>query len=160
MSRPLSRLLEATVERLSGEDRKIIVGIDGSESSLHALLWAAGEARRTNRKLIAVHVQPTNSGVMAATPIAASALLIDEDQHGPCRELEMVAQHVGRELDIAVEFRRGHGDRSKELLRIATSAGADLVVVGRSRRSFLRLSGSVARRLAGAHEAPIVVIVP
>lgn len=61
---------------------------------------------------------------------------------------------------MAVEFRRGRGDRSRELVHIATSAGADLVVVGRSRRSLLRLSGSVARRPAGAQDAPIVVVVP
>lgn len=49
---------------------------------------AAGEA---NRKLIAVCVQPTHSGVMAASPMAASALLIDQNLHGPCRELEILA---------------------------------------------------------------------
>ncbi|MBO0692206.1 MAG: universal stress protein [Acidimicrobiaceae bacterium] len=157
---PRSLVLGATLDRGGGESGRIIVGIDGSESSLHALVWAAGVARRTNQKLIAVHVQPTVRGVMAASFIPESVLLIDEDQEGPWRELETLAQRVGRELDISVEFRRVRGDRSRELVRMAVADGADLVVVGRSRKAFVRLSGSVARRLAGAREAPIVVVVP
>lgn len=81
----------------------------------------------------------------------------------PCqsmREARSSDLDAPRTLDIAVEFWRGRGDRSRELIRIATSTCADMVVIGRSRKTFLRSVRSVTRRLARAPGAPIVVIVP
>ena len=36
----------------------IVVGLDGSPSSWNAFCWAAGEARRVNSRIVAVHVIP------------------------------------------------------------------------------------------------------
>lgn len=71
-----------------------------------------------------------------------------------------MAHQIAQDAGVPIEFMPGLGDRSKELIRIATTAGADLVVVGRSQKVFHRVGGSLGRRLAGARSAPIVVVVP
>lgn len=138
----------------------IVVGFDDSPAAFHALAWAAGEAHRTNRNLIAVHILPPAGAMIASSVITESCNLAEEAFAITCRELEALADQVGRDVGVPIEFRRGLGDRSKELIRIATSAGADLVVVGRSQKTIHRVAGSLGRKLASARSAPIVVVVP
>jgi nucleotide-binding universal stress UspA family protein len=142
----------------------VLVGIDGSETSWHALSWACGEARRLRGRAVAVFVSTS-----AASGLAAAALIgtvafdsgwTDSMAIGRAdtlrRELECYA--AGHDVDIT--FVHTDGDAASELLRLATVLHADQIVVGRSMKSRHRLAGSLGRRLAGRRNAPVVVVVP
>ena len=61
-------------------------------------------------------------------------------------------------VDLA--FVQTQGDPVTELLRIAGSDHADLIVVGRSCKVRHHLAGSLGRRLVGRRNAPVIVVVP
>jgi nucleotide-binding universal stress UspA family protein len=50
------------------------------------------------------------------------------------------------------------GDVADELERVATALGADVIVVGKSRRPRLRLASSVPRRLLSTTRHIVVVV--
>lgn len=142
------------VERAAGDDgRRVVVGIDGSRSSLSALRWAAGVARATGRTLTVAHawlptlrprVEPDLEREIAAATAArmvASAL----------------AEIIGEENAWVTTVLRC-GDPVAVLSDVAD--GADLLVVGTSGHGHVTgaLLGSVAMRLAGHATAPVAVV--
>ena len=143
----------------------VLVGIDGSDTSWDAFHWACGETRRLAGRTVAVFVGPT-SGATSATAAAAFAGgtvaygAIEQtvtDQAGKLGDL--VRSHA-RDLGVDLTFIHARGDTATELLRIAGSSHADLVVVGRSTKARHHLAGSLGRRLVGRRNAPVIVVVP
>jgi nucleotide-binding universal stress UspA family protein len=65
-----------------------------------------------------------------------------------------------REHGVDLAFVHAQGDTATELLRIAGSGHADLIVVGRSTKARHHLAGSLGRRLVGRRNAPVIVVVP
>jgi nucleotide-binding universal stress UspA family protein len=129
-----------------GDDgpRVILVGIDGSPTSLRAGAYAAGLARRQRSDLVAVHV--------ATTPALAT---LAPGRPSPVEEtLAAGAAHVG----VPVEFVALRGDPYAELCRAASETRADAVVVGASTHVGHRLMGSLALRLVRAGRWPITVV--
>jgi nucleotide-binding universal stress UspA family protein len=133
----------------------IVVGVDGSPTSMRAGAYAAGLARRQNSRIVAVHVTstPMFSGMV---PSASGAI-----EQG----LEDVAEEVRREVEAAVEYmqmsadyRAVRGDPFTELARIADEVRADAVVVGASTQAGHRLIGSLAVRLVRAGRWPVTVV--
>jgi nucleotide-binding universal stress UspA family protein len=133
----------------------IVVGVDGSPTSMRAGAYAAGLARRQNSRIVAVHVTstPMFSGMV---PSASGAI-----EQG----LEDVAEEVRREVETAVEYmqmsadyRAVRGDPFTELARIADEVRADAVVVGASTQAGHRLIGSLAVRLVRAGRWPVTVV--
>lgn len=139
----------------------IVVGVDGSAPSWDAFSWAAGEALRSNGRIVAVFVssriEPGEAlGGTAQLGYAATADARDE-------VAEELADEVARRADmlgIEVRFVRGMGDAPRVLADVARSERADLMVVGRSARMLHRLAGSVSRRLVLNRESPVLVVVP
>jgi nucleotide-binding universal stress UspA family protein len=138
---------------MSSRVEKIVVGVDGSDSSKQALRWAARQARLTGGELHAVHVWdvPSAYGYVPAIGTdwadAASKDLIDT---------------VWAALDPA-DARRAHtdlvrGHAAEALLEV--SADADLLVVGsRGHGGFAGLMlGSVSQYLVTHATCPVVVI--
>ena len=137
--------------------KPVIVGIDGSESAQHALEWAAAEAAERHAPLVIAHAGDLpHRG--ALTEDTAQRALREIQAFG--RELlddavaTVVEQWDG--LDVSTELR----DTSPESLLIELSAGAELVVVGRSGRGALgrALLGSVSHRVAAHATCPIVIV--
>jgi nucleotide-binding universal stress UspA family protein len=143
----------------------VVVGIDGSDTSWDAFHWACGETRRLAGRTVAVFVGPTSGAesVSAAASFAGGAGIYGAmqqmitDQAGALGEL---VRNCGQDHGIDVTFVQTHGDTAAELLRIAGSTHADLIVVGRSTKARHHLAGSLGRRLVGRRKAPVIVVVP
>jgi nucleotide-binding universal stress UspA family protein len=143
----------------------VVVGIDGSCTSWDALYWACGETRRLGGRTVAVFVGPTSSApsataaasfVGAAGVYGAMQQTIAEQAQELGDEVRDYARHHG--IDLA--FVLTHGETARELLRVADSDHADLIVVGRSTKTRHHLAGSLGRRLVGRRDAPVIVVVP
>jgi nucleotide-binding universal stress UspA family protein len=145
----------------------VVVGVDGSDTSIDALSWACGEARRLGGRAIAVLVTPIpGSGVLAsASPFAAMAasecLETEarlEDELEEKLRLELLA--IGESQRVPLTFVHIHGDVATELLRVAAISHAQLIAVGRSTKTRHRVAGSLSHRLLRHSETPIIVVVP
>jgi nucleotide-binding universal stress UspA family protein len=64
-----------------------------------------------------------------------------------------------RDHGVDLAFVHTHGDAVTELLRVADSDHADLIVVGRSTKARHHFVGSLGRRLVGRRNAPVIVVV-
>jgi nucleotide-binding universal stress UspA family protein len=137
----------------------ILVGVDGSPTSLRAGAYAAGLARRQGARLVVVYVGPVAS-LAAAMPGAGGAVVVahdeafDETSDDLRRQVEGQAQERG----IAAAFVVRRGDPFSELRRVAGEVRAEAVVVGASAKAGHRLVGSVAVRLVRAGKWPVTVV--
>ncbi|GAA4741201.1 universal stress protein [Modestobacter marinus] len=142
-------------ERGTDGPRVILVGVDGSPTSLRAAAYAAGLARRQHSRLVAVFVEepPSMVGwVPEAQAIARDAAAqVGEELR---QELRAATEHLG----IGVELRTAQGDPVTELSRIADELPADAVLVGASEQAGHRVIGSVAVRLVRVGRWPVTVV--
>jgi nucleotide-binding universal stress UspA family protein len=134
---------------------RILVGFDGSDTSIRAAAYAAGMARRQGAHLIALYVATTSpmAAQMAAT---AAAMIQTQDEIGRQLRTSVMegAQHVG----IDVEFVMRRGNPYRELISVANELRVDAVVVGASTQSGRRFVGSLAGRLVRDATWPITVV--
>lgn len=135
----------------------IVVGIDGSDQSTCALLWAAREAERRSAPLYVVTAYTVP--VFAASSMDAGYATVDdavirESAHSVLTE---ALRHV-EGLDVEVHPRVEAGDPAGVLLDL--SREAELMVVGsRGRGGFVgRLLGSVSSALPAHATCPTAVI--
>lgn len=142
---------------MAGADgpRVILVGVDGSATSLRAGAYAAGLARRQGARLVIVHVSSLPAAAYLA-PVAAAAAL---DTAGRLAdEIRDEVMGSADRLGVPVEFRTERGEPVGVLSRVAAEMLADMVVVGASARFGHRIAGSVAVRLVKAGRWPVVVV--
>ncbi len=131
----------------------ILVGVDGSATSLRAGAFAAGLARRERARLVCVFVKTWPPYI--AVPGGLPTLVADGDEAAELRRL--VAEGASYH-DLAVELVVTQGDPFTELTRLAGELYADLVVVGASTHAGHRLVGSLAVRLVRAGRWPVTVV--
>jgi nucleotide-binding universal stress UspA family protein len=140
---------------------KIVVGTDGSPTSLEAVRQAATLASQGGGTL---HVacamrDATDLAVLpdmaAAMPIAGMAESLQQQATTALERAVTVAKDVGCEVETHVE----RGEASTALVRLAEDVGADLIVVGNKGMSGAArfLLGSVPNRVA--HHAPCSVLI-
>jgi nucleotide-binding universal stress UspA family protein len=134
----------------------IVVGVDGSESSIDALKWAATQARLSGASLEAVWAWEWPSSYGWTPPTWAS-------DWNPAVEAEIVLRRVVETVlenmsEVAVKTRVEEGDPASVLLRVAEAA--DLLVVGsRGHGAFAgMLLGSVSEHCASRAGCPVVVV--
>ncbi|BBG01346.1 MULTISPECIES: universal stress protein [Pseudonocardia] len=137
----------------------VVVGVDGSESALGAVRWAAGEAMRRGAPLRLVGVLEWS----AYRPPAAAGVLPDGDR-------DVLLEHLRKELtgaaaqahalapDLTVTHDLLVGSPKRALLDEA-GAAALLVLGSRGRGGFVGLlTGSVSMALPAAAPCPVVVV--
>ncbi|MFI5683492.1 universal stress protein [Streptomyces sp. NPDC051636] len=143
-------------ERGTDGPKVIVVGVDGSESSLRAAAYAGGLARRQHALLAVVYVQPVmTTGAALGVPVAETTDEIADDLVAQIRD---AAERLKGIYDIRWEFHTFHGDPYNGLVKAADDLKADAVVVGASEQAGHRIIGSVAIRLVKAGRWPVTVV--
>ena len=136
----------------------ILVGVDGSTTSLRAASYAAGLARRQGARVTAVFVSPLAT-LAAATPAGAGLTVAQHEAFSQTvEEMRQRAEEAAGELGISITFIASEGDPFTELRRIADETRADAVVVGASAHAGHRFVGSLAVRLVRAGRWPVTVV--
>lgn len=133
----------------------ILVGVDGSRTSLRAAAYAAGLARRQGCRVLAVYVSKVPA-IASLAPDAAAAMRETFDHTAD--ELEKLILSRAAQLGVDAEFRSVSGDPLTELTTIAAQTRADAVVVGASEHVGHRIIGSLASRLMRARKWPVTVV--
>jgi nucleotide-binding universal stress UspA family protein len=133
----------------------ILVGVDGSETSMRAGAYAGGLARRQGARLVVLFVaSPSRFASMSAAALAMLYQTTDE----MAKELREMAESRAEELGIALTFVTRRGDPFVEMCRMATEIKADAIVVGASTWAGHRFAGSLAVRLVKAGRWPVTVV--
>lgn len=139
---------------------RIVVGVDGSESSRAALVWALEESRLRSADLVVVCAYPLPAALVGLGEAMGTTVAL------PVSEADMAAYANGiaeaslagvdpGAVAVVTCARRGH---PAEVLEEA-SAGADLLVVGVGRGEIgHRLLGSVATHCVHHAACPVVVV--
>jgi nucleotide-binding universal stress UspA family protein len=133
---------------------RIVVGVDGSDTSTAALEWAAGYAEMTGSAVVALAAWewPTTFGVAIFMPDgydpAADAGAVLEGALAPVRKA-----HPDVHFETVVENTRA------ALALVAASSDADLLVVGSRGHGELggMLLGSVSEHCAAGAHCPVLV---
>lgn len=137
----------------------IVAGVDGTETSLAAAVWAAGEARRHGADLELVHVYPVLA--MAGEAAAAISQLGDYNRQAAENVLTAAAEQVrAAHPEVTVTCHAVSGSPGVSLRD--QSAHALMTVLSRtSRPQFAQtLLGSTTTRVAEHNDVPTVVVGP
>lgn len=139
---------------VTGQARRIVVGVDGSDSSKGALRWAIRQAKLTGASVDAVVAwcYPSSYGW---APCPDGSLDLEGDAKGALTEA--VTEVSGGQPDVPVCPVVAEGHAAEVLLRAAR--GADLLVVGsRGHGGFTSaLLGSVSMHCVLHARCPVVV---
>lgn len=139
--------------------RRIVVGVDGSESSRNALEWAAAELRENDGELVVVHAW------MLPASAHGSLIVPNYDPRGTKKtfrdaaEAIVKAQTAAADLsDVPHQVRLVEGLPGPSLLD--ASHDAEMVVVGhRARRALAQyVLGSTAQYVTRRSTVPVVVV--
>jgi nucleotide-binding universal stress UspA family protein len=135
----------------------IVVGLDGTRSSLRAAAYATGMASRQGGRLVAVWVRPEPA--LAALFVAEAAGALTEARQEVEQELrrsiEWAAEYYGvPEASLVVLS----GDPYRELVRVADEVRADTLIVGASTHAGHRFAGSLGIRLVRTGRWPVTVV--
>ncbi|RII20270.1 Universal stress protein family protein [Streptomyces sp. YIM 130001] len=143
-------------ERGTDGPKVIVVGVDGSDTSLRAVAYAAGLARRQGALLAMVYVQPVLATSAAlGVPVTDTT---DEVAESLIAEIRASAERVKDTFEVRWQFHTLRGDPYSGLVSAAEDLTADAVVVGASEQAGHRFVGSVAVRLVKAGRWPVTVV--
>jgi nucleotide-binding universal stress UspA family protein len=137
----------------------IVVGVDGSPTSLRAAAYAAGLARRQHTKLIAVYARTSPATLLTLADhsgLATNAVLQTQDELETQLRTELERQAAVWGVDARLIVRRG--DPFTLLATVAKETRAEAVVVGSSASVGHRLAGSLAIRLVKYGRWPVTVV--
>jgi nucleotide-binding universal stress UspA family protein len=133
----------------------LLVGVDGSDTSLRAAAYAAGMARRQQARLVILYVRPFS----AVPGIEAGAVTsMQEAYDAVAAELRQNAQEQAPRLGIDVVVVERDGNPYTEIVRLAGEIQADAVIVGASTKAGHRFVGSLAVHLVRASRWPVTVV--
>jgi nucleotide-binding universal stress UspA family protein len=133
---------------------RIVVGVDGSESSVRALRWAARQAELTGGELVAV----TGWAFPAWVGLTPEAATYDPERQAAEVLTQTVEKALGAEGAAKVTRQTVQGNAAEALLNRAE--GADLLVVGARGYSGLKATvlGSVSLHVVQHSPVPVTVV--
>jgi nucleotide-binding universal stress UspA family protein len=138
----------------------IVVGIDGSHNSSHALQWAMAEAAVRKSPLTVLTVHPALASYWSGQPVAYAG---DEQKIAGIRKaaeaaVAAVAEQLGADQPESVTVTAVNGFPVQSL--VDASRECDLLVVGtRGGGGFAPLTlGSVSNQIVHHAQCPVVVV--
>jgi nucleotide-binding universal stress UspA family protein len=135
---------------------QIVVGVDGSAGSKHAVEWAARQARLEGKSLLAVNAWEPVAVGWTPYPTALMSSMAAEQEKVLQEALDEV---LGEDRGVDVETQVLCGSPGRKL--VSVSDGAALLVVGRHGRHRLTGQlGSVSGYCARHAPCPVVVVHP
>jgi nucleotide-binding universal stress UspA family protein len=138
---------------------RVVVGVDGSESSVAALKWAANYAQATGSTIRALLVwhYPTAAGV---PPVGVPPASVESEvERSRAEELDKaISAALGDEPSVPIERKVAYGHPVEVL--VDESADADLLVVGhRGHGGFTGMMlGSVSMHCVSHAHCPVTVV--
>jgi nucleotide-binding universal stress UspA family protein len=143
-----------------GPDTTVVTGVDGSPTSLRAVAYAVGVARRLGAGLVLVYVrEPMPAAAAIGAGLDPHALVsVRQVQDAVQRELGRTVEQLAVTGGPPTEFVVRVGNPFRELTALARERRADAVVVGASTHPGHRVAGSLAARLVRAGEWPVTVV--
>lgn len=135
--------------------RRIVVGVDGSASSMAALRWALGQAETTSAEVAAVYAWKYPMSFGAPIPLLPD---VDIAAEAGTALAAAIARVTAGDTGVRVRRLVVLGDPAAVLLR--ESERAELLVVGdRGRDEVARaMLGSVSQRCVHHAACPVVVV--
>jgi nucleotide-binding universal stress UspA family protein len=133
----------------------LLVGIDGSDTSLRAGAYAGGMALRLNARLVCLYVR---TYAIAGGAGVAAVPSIQQAQDEISTELREMVESQSVRLGVRAEFVERMGNPFSEIVKLADELPADAVIVGASTKAGHRFVGSLAVHLVRASRWPITVV--
>lgn len=135
--------------------RRVLVGVDDSDTARRAFAHAVGLARRHDAELLVLHVRPRP---LPRLPSGADvdAWVADEEHY--LVELRRVVELATAELQVRCRLAVTEGDPLTLIAAFAGDQEVDAVVVGASMRLSHRFVGSLAARLVRVARWPVTVV--
>lgn len=136
----------------------ILVGIDGSAHSQHALEWAAKEAALRHTSLTVLTVHQAVAGFWGGTlHYAGDESLTEKARAAAQAETDKVLAGLGDVRPASVTVKATNGQPAEEILNEGVTA--DLIVLGsRGGGGFSRLlQGSVSSHVAEHAKVPVTI---
>lgn len=142
----------ARLEFGSDGPSRLVVGVDGSETSWHALYYAFGLARRQRSMVIAVYATARRP-VFEGFPGCAA-----DTGDEVAAELRAAVSALSAEHDVVAEFVCARRDPVPSLIEVATQRRADAIIIGASKAFGHKLFGSNAVRTVRRSKCPVTVV--
>ena len=133
--------------------RSIMVGVDGSETSLRAGAYAAGLARRQGSHLVIIFVHTVSASFAPEVVVAKQAM-----QQDVLDELRATLAEQAPRLAIEYTLYEREGNPYVEITHLADELRVDAIVVGASTSAGHRLVGSLASHLVRDARWPVTVV--
>jgi len=133
----------------------ILVGVDGTEGSRRALVWAAGRAQELGAEVVAVlAIRPFGEFVSDVPPLPGDVV------HRLRKRLETTWCAPLRDAGVRYRSIAVEDDPSQALVSIADRERADMIVLGARGhgRMLDRLLGSVTYKVAHRAHCPVVIV--
>lgn len=136
--------------------KKIIVGVDFSDTSERAAAAAVGLARPLGAEVVLVHVIAPGADYNNPT------LFVAEVRPGIEQQLRDLAARIAGNSGVKVDWGVVDGRPAEEVATFAKRWGGDLIVTGTAGRSGVSraLLGSVAERLVRIATVPVLIVGP
>jgi nucleotide-binding universal stress UspA family protein len=149
--------------KIKGRFSRILVGIDGSESSLNASEYAIEMAKKDGAQLIALSIKslPLSSYGLAAPQDEAKLSNEDKEMHGIKEVLDKVDQNAKRNnIQIKKEIINSQMSIEAAIVEYAESEDADLIVIGTRGTSDIKniLLGNIASGVVKYAACPVMVV--
>ena len=135
---------------------KILVPLDGSENSLHALEKAVQIAKKFDGKITLINVYSVSSFNVTPSQVFSYVLEIRKSGESILAEGEKIVKAEG----IQVETFLKEGHIVEEILKKAREGNFDLIVIGAKGISRLKeiLLGSVSHGVTTKASSPVLVV--
>ena len=136
----------------------ILVGVDGSENSQHALQWAAKEAAFRNTSLTVLAVHQAVHGWTGTLRFGDDEAQVQKIAEAAKAETDKVLAGLGDSRPESVTVKAVHGYPAEEIVN--AGADADMIVLGTSGMGgwSAQLIGSVATKVVHHATAPVLIV--